>query len=118
MQNEITSIQIGRNLKLLRHKQGWNQAAVAKKLHISIPAYSKIESGMTIINITRLKQMAELYDVTVLDLMTPDGESGIAGTNAVIAELKQKISDKDAEIIKLQIRTIELYEEVRNVRKK
>ncbi len=118
MQNEITSIQIGKNLRMLRNKLGWNQSTVATKLNISIPAYSKIESGMTTVNIKRLHQMADLFNVTSLDLMTPNGESGVAGSNNQIAELKQKISEKDAEIIKLQVRAIELHEEVRNARNK
>jgi transcriptional regulator with XRE-family HTH domain len=114
MQNEITSVQIGKNLKSLRHKQGWNQATVAAQLNISTPAYSKIESGMTIINMHRLKQMAGLYNVTTLELMTPNIEPGTAANSDQILDLKRKISELDAEIIKLQVRAIELYEEVRN----
>lgn len=117
MQNEITSIQIGKKLKMLRHQHGWNQSVVAMQLHISVPAYSKIESGTTIVNMTRLKQMADLFSVTILDFMT-NGESGIAGSNATIVNLRQKISEKDVEIIKLQVRAIELHEEVRNARNK
>lgn len=118
MQNEITSIQIGKNLKLLRHNQGWNQSVVAMHLQISIPAYSKIESGTTIVNMTRLKQMADLFNITILDLMTLNEESGIAASKTIIVNLRKKISEKDGEIIKLQIRVIDLYEEVRNARNK
>lgn len=118
MQNEITAIQIGKNIKLLRHKQGWNQSVMAMHLDISIPAYSKIESGTTIVNMTRLKQLADLFNITILDLITQNEESGIAGNNNTIVNLRKKISEKDAEIIKLQIRAIELHEQVRNARNK
>jgi transcriptional regulator with XRE-family HTH domain len=42
---------IGKNIRTLRQKHGWSQGQVASRLHISIPAFSKIETGITDINI-------------------------------------------------------------------
>jgi transcriptional regulator with XRE-family HTH domain len=33
---------LGKKIRLLRHQKGWSQEDVAKKLDISIPAFSKI----------------------------------------------------------------------------
>ncbi len=38
---------LGTKIKALRQKYYKNQASVAEKLGISIPAYSKIETGIT-----------------------------------------------------------------------
>ncbi len=37
---------IGKNIRQLRQKNGWSQGEVAKRLSISIPAFSKIETGI------------------------------------------------------------------------
>ena len=34
---------LGKKIKLLRHQRSWNQEDMAKRLDISIPAFSKIE---------------------------------------------------------------------------
>ena len=52
---------LGKKIKALRQQKDWLQGDVAKKLNISIPAYSKIESDITDINISRLKQIAEIF---------------------------------------------------------
>jgi transcriptional regulator with XRE-family HTH domain len=42
---------LGKKIRLLRHQKGWSQEEVAKRLDISIPAFSKIETGITDINL-------------------------------------------------------------------
>jgi len=37
---------LGKKIRLLRHQKGWSQEDVAKRLDISIPAFSKIETGI------------------------------------------------------------------------
>ena len=36
---------IGKNIRRLRQKKGWSQSQVAAELKISVPAFSKIETG-------------------------------------------------------------------------
>ncbi|RZL30334.1 MAG: XRE family transcriptional regulator, partial [Pedobacter sp.] len=57
---------IGSNIRQLRQKNGWSQGDVAQRLKISIPAFSKIETGITDINISRLEQIANLFDVSTM----------------------------------------------------
>lgn len=105
---------IGKNIKSLRQKNGWSQGEVAKRLSISIPAFSKIETGITDINISRLDQIARLFEVSTLDIISADGESNRNANSLEIQELKQKLADSENEIIKLQKKVIDLYEEIRN----
>ena len=60
---------IGKKIRLLRHQQGWSQDDVAKKLGISIPAFSKIETGISDINLSRLEQIASLFGFSLVELL-------------------------------------------------
>ena len=50
---------LGKKIRLLRHQKSWSQEDVAKQLGISIPAFSKIETGITDINLSRLEQISK-----------------------------------------------------------
>jgi transcriptional regulator with XRE-family HTH domain len=105
---------IGKNIRKLRQKKGWSQGEVAKRLKISIPAFSKIESGITDINISRLSQIASLFEVSTLEIIARDGMNFGPSSPIEIRLLKEKLADQEDEIIKLQKKVIELYEEIRN----
>jgi transcriptional regulator with XRE-family HTH domain len=51
---------LGKNIRMLRHKNGWGQEDIALKLNISIPAFSKIETGITDINYLGLNNCSRL----------------------------------------------------------
>ena len=105
---------LGKKIRLLRHQKGWSQEDVAKKLDISIPAFSKIETGITDINLSRLEQISTLFEMTVVQLLTfSDDEQD----QKIINELEivnKKLMDRDAEVIDLQKKVIELFEELRH----
>lgn len=96
------------NLKQLRHKNGWTQTDVATALDISIPAYSKMETGITDINLSRLEQIAKIYNVSVVELLT--------GNNPIdleeVERLKSLLIKRDQEVIELQKKVIELYKKL------
>jgi len=60
---------VGQGIKMLRQKHGWTQEDVANRLGISIPALSKIETGVTDVNLSRLEQIADIYEITLLQLL-------------------------------------------------
>ena len=106
---------IGKNIRQLRQKNGWSQGEVAKRLDISIPAFSKIETGITDINISRLDQIARLFEVSTLEIISNGSENLQAGNSMELTVLKDKLAVKEDEIIKLQKKVIDLYEEIRNM---
>lgn len=106
---------IGKNIRKLRQKNGWSQGEVAKRLKISIPAFSKIETGITDINISRLEQIAKLFEVSVLEVISKDGDHTNFGNHSELSALKVKLTAQEEEIIKLQKKVIELYEEIRKI---
>ncbi|TCC89102.1 XRE family transcriptional regulator [Pedobacter frigiditerrae] len=105
---------IGKNIRQLRQKKGWSQGEAAKCLKISIPAFSKIESGITDINISRLNQIANLFEVSIFDIIAKEGISVNPGSATEVRVLKERLADQEDEIIKLQKKVIDLYEEIRS----
>ena len=63
---------IGKNIRLLRHTKGWSQEDIAKRLDISVPAFSKIETGMTNVNLSRIEQIAILFELSAVQLIAFD----------------------------------------------
>ncbi len=104
---------VGANIRTLRHQRGWSQEDVANRLGISIPALSKIETGVTDINLSRLEQIATIFEVSVIRLLSLDAVD--KEPQAVSMNVAQKkIQDREAEIASLQRKVILLYEELRN----
>ena len=104
---------VGKNIRTIRHQRGWSQEDVANRLGISIPAFSKIETGVTDINLSRLEQIANIYEINVVNLLALDiEETEPQVSNLSIAQ--KKITDRETEIANLQRKVILLYEELRN----
>jgi transcriptional regulator with XRE-family HTH domain len=104
---------LAKKIKLMRQRNGWSQGDVAKKLDISVPAYSKIETGVTDINLSRLEQLVTIFDSSVVELLTA---KTMDQNNVYIDELKvahEKLSHYSSEILSLQEQVISLHEELR-----
>jgi transcriptional regulator with XRE-family HTH domain len=108
-----TNKSVGKNIRIIRHQRGWSQEDVANRLGISIPAFSKIETGVTDINLSRLEQIANIYEVNVVNLLALDAEE-IEPQVSSLTIAQKKILDREAEIASLQRKVILLYEELRN----
>ena len=104
---------IGQNIRTLRQQKGWSQSEVAQRLHISIPAVSKIENGNTDVNFSRLQQIAEIFGIRTHEIISKSDEAAKKQVGLEAMELREKISARDSEIIALQVKLIQLYEELR-----
>jgi len=107
---------LGKKIRLLRHQKGWSQEDVAKRLDISIPAFSKIETGITDINLSRLEQIAVLFEMPVVELLTfSDSDQDQKFFNE-LESVNKKLMDRETEVIDLQKKVIELFEELRHTK--
>jgi len=104
---------VGKNIRTLRHQRGWSQEDVSNRLGISIPAFSKIETGVTDINLSRLEQVANIFELNVINLLVLDAEE-IDTTPSNLSVAQKKLIDRELEIASLQRKVILLYEELRN----
>lgn len=116
-ENKSTAVEIGRNIKSLRQKIGWSQQLIAQRLGISIPAYSKIETGITDVNISRLKQICDIYNVNVSSVIPGDnGSTVIQQLRDEKESLTQELLSVRRSITDLQGKTISLYEELNGLK--
>ena len=106
MNDEKLRFQLGANIASYRKHFGLTQAGLAEKLNYSDKAVSKWERGESMPDVQTLVQLAELFEVTVNDLLVdpnalPEnpGKIGRVMENAVEKRLKRK-ADKSI-ILKL-----------------
>ncbi len=67
--------QIAPNLRYLRNRQGLTQEAVAEKLNVSRQAVAKWEAGETLPDILNCDALAELFGVSLNDLVHFDAQA-------------------------------------------
>ena len=103
---------VGQNIRAVRHQYGWSQEDVAKKLGISIPAFSKIETGITDINLSRLQQVADIFGISLVQLFNFD-EGREEYQSSYLQDAQKKLTACESEIANLQRKVIGLYEELR-----
>jgi transcriptional regulator with XRE-family HTH domain len=94
---------LGEKLRVLRQTKNWSQEDMAHQLDLSLPAYSKIERGISDVSLTRLTQIAKLFNLTAIALLA-------YGEKNVDKGCKELLEEKDKEIIKLQKRVIDLLD--------
>ncbi|WP_256010507.1 helix-turn-helix domain-containing protein [Desertivirga xinjiangensis] len=107
---------LGKKIRLLRHQKAWSQEDVAKRLDISIPAFSKIETGITDINLSRLEQIAKLFDMTVVQLLTYNDNEQQEKYVSELEVISKRLQDRESEVIELQKKIIDLFEEIRRTK--
>ena len=101
---------IGNHIKECRVGLGLSQAGAAKLLNISTPAFCKIETGQTDLNLSRLYQIAKVFDVDVITLIS--GKPVHSTNDEDSIALKQALKEKDEEINKLRKKVIDLYDKL------
>nr|WP_294946251.1 helix-turn-helix transcriptional regulator [uncultured Mucilaginibacter sp.] len=109
-----TNKSAGKNIRTLRHERGWSQEDVATRLGISIPAFSKIETGVTDINLSRLEQIANIFEVSVVNLLSLEYVEEPSTQDVNLNIIQKKLLDRETEITSLQRKVILLYEELLN----
>ena len=107
---------LGKKIRLLRHQRSWSQEDVSKQLDISIPAFSKIETGITDVNLSRLEQVSALFGLTVVQLLTFTDSEEQEKYNNEVEVLTKKLQDRETDVIELQKKVIDLYEELRRAK--
>lgn len=70
MNDEKLKNQIGTNIAMYRKNAGLTQAGLAAKLNYSDKAISKWERGESVPDVITLLQLAELFEITVNDLLS------------------------------------------------
>ena len=93
MNDEQLKARIGLNIALQRKKAGLTQAGLAAKLNYSDKAVSKWERGESIPDVLTLVAMAELFEISVGDLLT-DPNALPEGDSCNLEKAMSKVSEK------------------------
>ena len=56
-------------IKFIRQLKGWSQEEVANKLEMSVNGYGSIERGETDVKLSRLEQIAHVFEMELLELL-------------------------------------------------
>lgn len=57
------------NIRLLREVKRWSQEDMAQRLNMSVNGYARIERGETKLHLDKLLQIADIFEIDVIELM-------------------------------------------------
>lgn len=101
--------QTGKKIRQVRNDKGLSQLQIAEKLNITVPALSKIETGHTDINLSRLAQIAAVFGLSLAEVLTY-GDHG----NQTAPEAESLLAELDKQAGTLQKKVIDLYNQLRD----
>jgi len=65
-------MELHEKIKLIRQLKGWSQEETAERLSIAASTYGSIERGETDVNLSRLQQIAKIFEMDLLNLVAWD----------------------------------------------
>ena len=66
---------VNEKIRKIREAKDWSQEQMAEKLDMSLNGYAKIERGESKIYLDKLEQIAQVFDIDVIELMQSDGKN-------------------------------------------
>ena len=66
---------VNEKIPKFREAKDWSQEQMAEKLNMSLNGYAKIERGESKIYLDKLEQIAQVFDIDVIELMQSDGRN-------------------------------------------
>ena len=66
---------VNEKIRKIREAKDWSQEQMAEKLNMSLNGYAKIERGESKIYLDKLEQIAQVFDIDVIELMQLDGRN-------------------------------------------
>lgn len=94
------------HLKTLRKRQGYSQSQMAEQLHMALKSYQNIENGITKIDLDRLKNILDIFNIEWMDFFIGDSPAHIS-----VEYYKQIIQEKERYIEKLE-RDVIFYQKI------
>jgi DNA-binding helix-turn-helix protein len=69
------TMSVNEKIRKVRESKAWSQEQMAEKLNMSLNGYAKIERGETKLYLDKLEQIAQVFDIDVVELMQSDGKN-------------------------------------------
>lgn len=99
---EVTKLNLGEKLQLLRNNNRLSQEELGEKLGVSRQAISKWESGQSTPDLKKLIAISELYNITIDSLVKDEYEFDVFKNNEVSSvdnQEEKKEDNKNAQIV-------------------
>jgi len=90
--NKSFSARIAHNIRKLRELRNFTQEHVAVQLNITVTAYGKIERGETDISLSRIHQIATIFEIDYLRIFTFDEQHVFTMSPALGGEYPPEIT--------------------------
>ena len=96
---------VNETIRNLREKNNWSQEDMASKLSMSTNGYAKLERGETRLYLNKLERIAEVFDIDVLELITPNDKNIvlISEHSSLSSNYYANSESADSEIEKLKL---------------
>lgn len=66
---------VNKKIRTIRETRNWSQEDMAEKMNMSKNGYAKIERGETKLNLHKLEQIANIFNIDVLELIKNDDKN-------------------------------------------
>lgn len=60
---------INEKIRMMRELNQWSQEDMAERMNMSVNGYAKIERGETKLKLDKLTQIAQIFNVDIVELM-------------------------------------------------
>jgi transcriptional regulator with XRE-family HTH domain len=112
-------MKLGTRIRQLREVRGFSQQVVAEHLGMEQPNYHKLESDKSNISLTHLEKLADLYKISLVELIAPERgimhiENNNHIENGVVMsdpELVQNLLNAKDELLKSKDELLKLKDE-------
>ena len=93
-------------IRFMRQSKHWSQEEMADKLGMSVAGYAKIEQGKTDANFSKLEQIASVFELDIVELLSLGEKNVICliGDNSMnVSQIMGSSKDLVFEMQKLQL---------------
>lgn len=104
-------MKVHEKIRFMRQSKNWSQDEMAEKLEMSVNGYAKIEQGKTDANFSKLEQIAEIFDMDIVELLALGeknifflmGDNSIGNNSINMLQVTDVSKELAFEIQKLQL---------------
>jgi transcriptional regulator with XRE-family HTH domain len=74
-------MQLFEKIRTIRQLKGWSQEEIAHRLNMSVSGYGSIERGETDVNLSRLEDIAKIFEIDLSELFNLNDKNIFLGDN-------------------------------------
>jgi transcriptional regulator with XRE-family HTH domain len=89
-------MQLYEKIRTIRQLKGWSQEEIAHRLNMSVSGYGSIERGETDVNLSRLENIAKIFEIDLSELFNLNEKNIFVGDhNQHISQINSSSNAKE-----------------------